>query len=110
MSEPYVPIDCGLHDRLEVLALHGDLLDVTWTAPGDEGHRQMTAVRLRTWRSEGGKEVGVFVGEGGSEHRIRLDHLVSVRPRGGAEPIHFTSGGSETRSGEATGPGPREAA
>ncbi len=80
MAAPYVPIDCSVHDQLEVHALRGDLLDVEFLAPDGRPGR-LDGVRLVTWRSRGGEEVGVFVADDGAETVIRLDRLRTVEDR-----------------------------
>jgi transcriptional antiterminator Rof (Rho-off) len=83
MAEAYIPIDCGLHDRLELLAMRRDPLDVDFVDETGIPHR-LGAVRLVTWRSRGGEEIGVFVDGNGQETLIRLDRLRTVSGQGGS--------------------------
>jgi len=77
MAKAYVPIDCGLHDHLEVHAMRRDLLNVVFENTSGQTHR-LNAVRLATWHSRDGEEIGVFVGGDQREIPIRLDRLRSV--------------------------------
>lgn len=77
MAEAYVPIDCGLHDHLEVHAMRRDLLDIEFADESGET-RRLDSVRLLTWHSRDGEEIGVFVAEDEGETRIRLDRLRAI--------------------------------
>lgn len=78
MADTYVPIDCGLHDQLEVHALRGDPLDVEFVDQAGRAGR-LSDVKLLTWHARGGEEFGIFASRGGVETRIRLDRLREVR-------------------------------
>ena len=80
MAQGYVPIDCGLHDQLELHAVRRDLLDVEFVDPAGRAQR-LDEVRLATWLSRDGAEIGVFVDGDGHETRIRLDRLRVITDR-----------------------------
>lgn len=77
MSKAYVPIDCGLHDHLEVHAMRRDLLNVEFEDESGRHHR-LESVTLVTWHSRDGEEIGVFVDTDESETLIRLDRLRTI--------------------------------
>lgn len=72
MTEPYSPIDCGLHDELQLRVMRGREVDVTWLDSSG-------ATRQRT-----GRVVDVFSRAGAEflrlddDSEIRLDRLHEV--------------------------------
>ncbi len=74
-EEPYLPIDCSLHDRFESAAVRRERVRVTWTtSSGDESGGPMESVgMIRDVVARDGAEYLVM--SNGSE--IRLDRIVS---------------------------------
>jgi len=72
----YRPIECDLHDVLEIACLYHELLQVELT----DG-RTLVA-RARTTLSTPGKEEFLVLDAEDGERRIRLDHLRSVATLG----------------------------
>lgn len=68
----YRPLQCDLHDVLEIACLHRDLLQVELR----DGRRFVA--RARTTESTADKEEFLLLDAPGGEHRIRLDHLHAV--------------------------------
>jgi transcriptional antiterminator Rof (Rho-off) len=72
MTDPYSPIDCGLHDELQLRVMKGRAVDVTWVDTTG-------ALRHRT-----GRLLDVFSRAGAEflrledESEIRLDQLREV--------------------------------
>lgn len=93
MAEAYTPIDCGLHDQLEVHAMRRDLLAVEFVDEAGRPHR-LGDVRLVTWRSRGREEVGVFVDGAGHETLVRLDRLRTIVDRRTAHRLEFVAEGT----------------
>lgn len=78
----YTPIDCGIHDHLELTAMRRVPVTVAFVDP-QGSPRTLTGVRLDTIRVEDGAEFGIFVDAEGVETAIRLDRLASVGIPGG---------------------------
>jgi hypothetical protein len=81
VSAPYIPIDCGLYDHLEIHALRGTPLDVDHVTP-DGAPERLTSVRLVTIRQASDEEIGVFRGDAGRVVEVRLDRLRVLIDRG----------------------------
>jgi transcriptional antiterminator Rof (Rho-off) len=78
----YTPIDCGIHDHLELTAMRRVPVTVQFVdARGDRG--TVSGVRLETIRVTDGAEYGVFVSEAGGRTEIRLDRIATVHIPGG---------------------------
>ncbi|HDS1040090.1 TPA: Rho-binding antiterminator [Stenotrophomonas maltophilia] len=72
----YRPLDCDLHDVLEIACLHRARLQVELT----DG--RTFVARARTTLSTPGKEEFLLLDADDGEHRIRLDHLLAVATLG----------------------------
>lgn len=72
----YRPIDCDLHDVLEIACLHRARLQVELT----DG--RIFVARARTTQSTPGKEEFLVLDAEDGEQRIRLDHLRAVATLG----------------------------
>lgn len=78
----YRPIDCGIHDQLESLAVRRATVAFTWMA-GDGSTASTTATRILDIRVANGAEWLVL--EDGTS--IRLDRLLEISlPRGEGAP------------------------
>ena len=82
MTEPYSPIDCGLHDELQLRVMRGREIDVTWL--DSSGTTRRRTGRVLDVFSRAGEE---FV-RLDDELEIRLDRLqevdgLSFRPKSG---------------------------
>lgn len=73
----YTPIDCGIHDRLELTAVRRVPVSVQYVDP-DGSPRTLTGVRLETIRVVDGAEFGVFSRRGEDDVEIRLDRIGAV--------------------------------
>lgn len=71
-GEPYRPIDCSVHDRLEALATLGVPCRIRYRGPDDEEHELVD--RIVDVFARGGEE---FLDTAGGV-RIRLDRLTQV--------------------------------
>ncbi|WP_434597385.1 Rho-binding antiterminator [Pseudomonas sp. R4-83] len=70
----YQPLNCDLHDYLEIACLRGYQLDIELT----DGQR-LTA-RAVTTRTSGDKEEFFVIEQAGAQREIRLDHLLAITP------------------------------
>lgn len=71
-GEYYSPIDCSLHDQLEVFAIRGKEVSITYT---DLGHVvKLENAVIETTITQDGEEFLKLV----SGHEIRLDRLMRV--------------------------------
>lgn len=78
----YTPIDCGIHDHLELTAMRG--VPVTVRFVDEEGSpKTIRAARLDTIRVADGAEFAVFVLEDEERMEVRLDRLSTVGIPGG---------------------------
>lgn len=73
-AEPYEPIDCSLHDRLESFATLGTPCRITFLRPDGNAHE--VTDRIRDVFTRSGEE---FI-ETAAAGLIRLDRLVRVEP------------------------------
>lgn len=71
----YIPIDCALHDQLEVWAMRRTPLAIEIEAAGVP-HRLVAA--LQTIEARGGVEFGFFRTPRGAPLEVRLDRLCAV--------------------------------
>src|SRR6056297_541194 len=86
----YTPIDCGIHDHLELTAMRGVPVTVEFVEV-DGTPRTVRAARLDTIRIRDGAEYGVFIvadddGDDvadADELEVRLDRIATVRIPGG---------------------------
>lgn len=72
MSERYSPIDCGLHDELQLRVMRGREVEVVWSDASGAQVRRTS--RLLDVFSRGGVEY-LRIAEGGD---VRLDRLDEV--------------------------------
>lgn len=72
MTVPYRPIDCGLHDELQLRVMRGRVVEATWTAP-DGTPRSRTGRLLDVFSRDGAEYLRLADGTD-----VRLDRLVSV--------------------------------
>jgi Rho-binding antiterminator len=70
-TQPYHPIACGFHDRLEDWAVRRTPIEIVWR-DGDETHRT-TAVLADVYAKEGADWLRLDTGE-----IIRLNRLITV--------------------------------
>lgn len=79
MTSDYRPIACGLYDRFELLAMHGEPVELE---VGDEhGRGRCLAGRVRDVEVRDGAEYLVLEDTAGERHELRLDRLLWVRSR-----------------------------
>lgn len=78
MTEPYEPIDCGLHDRMEAWCVErrGCALRVR----SEDGSEWEVVARIEDVFAAGGEEFMLL----DSGERIRLDRIVAIHPVAGA--------------------------
>ncbi len=72
MSAPYHPIDCGLHDELQLRVLRGRAVDLAWRDPSGETTRR-TSVLVDVFSRDAAEYLRL---DDGTE--VRLDHLIAV--------------------------------
>lgn len=70
----YQPLNCDLHDYLEIACLHGYLLDIELV----DGRRFQA--KARTTRTSNDKEEFLGVDTANAQQEIRLDQLSAVLP------------------------------
>ncbi len=68
----YVPIPCATYSRLELAAMHGERLRVSWRAGGVDHVETLRPRDLQTCR---GEEFLIADTDRGEPRRIRLDHI-----------------------------------
>ena len=90
----YTPIDCGIHDHLELTAMRRVPVAVAFVDP-DGAPQALADVRLADIRIAGAAEYGVFAADDGTTTEIRLDRIASLTTPGGRLEI----GGACTRAG-----------
>ena len=73
--DTYQPLDCDLHDFLEIACLHGYRL---WVELIEGEAFEARALTTRTAASK--EEFLVLQAEGGTRE-VRLDHLLAITPR-----------------------------
>lgn len=78
----YTPIDCGIHDHLELTAMRGVPVTVDFVE-ADGTPKRVRANRLDTIRVADGAEFAVFTLEDGERLEVRLDRLSTVGIPGG---------------------------
>ncbi len=71
-DEPYEPIDCGRHSRLELAVMHRQWLRVAWH---EDGTSHVEALLPRDLETCEGAEYLLAEAHDGGTRRIRLDHL-----------------------------------
>ncbi len=71
-ATPYSPIDCGLHDELQLRVMRGRDVTVTWV--GDDGTPQRSTGRVIDVFSRAGAEFLRLA----DQREIRLDRLHEV--------------------------------
>ena len=76
MSTPYVPVSCGLYDRLEAAATRR--APVALAAIGDDGTVSTATVRIVDLVSADAAEHAVVQTADGATARVRLDRIVSL--------------------------------
>jgi Rho-binding antiterminator len=75
----YRPIDCDVHDRLELAAMHRQELMVEWQeGPGDEAHTGHVRVLDLETRPDGEFLIGQL--RSGSPLELRLDRVIRFGP------------------------------
>jgi transcriptional antiterminator Rof (Rho-off) len=78
----YTPIDCGIHDHLELTAMRRVPVAVEFV-DADGSRAALSGVRLLTIRATEGAEYGVFDDGDGVRREIRLDRIATVHVPGG---------------------------
>ncbi len=73
---PYVPIDCGFHDRLESLAVRGATCQLTVCEPG--GEARTVLARILDVFADGGEEFARLGDARGGSETVRLDRIYAV--------------------------------
>lgn len=73
----YQPIDCGVHDRIELAILRRTRLQLVWTDA--DGTRHTATGMARDVVTRDGAEYLYFVTTT-DEHAVRLDRIVSFDP------------------------------
>ncbi|MCU0071288.1 Rho-binding antiterminator [Pseudomonas koreensis] len=71
----YQPLNCDLHDYLEIACLRGYQLDIELV----DGHRLMA--RAVTTRTSSDKEEFLVIEQHGAQQEIRLDQLLAITPQ-----------------------------
>lgn len=71
----YQPLNCDLHDYLEIACLRGYQLDIELI----DGERLVA--RAVTTRTSADKEEFLAVEQAGAQREIRLDHLLAITPK-----------------------------
>ena len=71
----YQPLNCDLHDYLEIACLRGYQLDIELV----DGQRLMA--RAVTTRTSSDKEEFLVIEQLGAQQEIRLDQLLAVTPQ-----------------------------
>lgn len=71
----YQPLNCDLHDYLEIACLRGYQLDIELI----DGERLIA--RAVTTRTSADKEEFLAVELAGAQREIRLDHLLAITPK-----------------------------
>jgi transcriptional antiterminator Rof (Rho-off) len=79
MTNDYRPIACGLYDEFELLAIHGEPIELE--ALDGQGRSLRFTGRARDLRIRDGAEYLVLEDGLGRRHELRLDRLVTVRAR-----------------------------
>lgn len=71
----YQPLNCDLHDYLEIACLRGYQLDIELV----DGQRLMA--RAVTTRTSSEKEEFLVIEQQGAQQEIRLDQLLAITPQ-----------------------------
>lgn len=71
----YQPLNCDLHDYLEIACLRGYQLDIELV----DGQRLMA--RAVTTRTSSDKEEFLLIEQQGAQQEIRLDQLLAITPQ-----------------------------
>ena len=71
----YQPLNCDLHDYLEIACLRGYQLDIELV----DGQRLMA--RAVTTRTSSDKEEFLVIEQQGAQQEIRLDQLLAITPQ-----------------------------
>lgn len=71
----YQPLNCDLHDYLEIACLRGYQLEIELI----DGQRLMA--RAITTRTSSDKEEFMVIEQAGTQHEIRLDQLLAITPQ-----------------------------
>ncbi|MEZ4415295.1 MAG: hypothetical protein R3E10_06040 [Gemmatimonadota bacterium] len=71
---PYRPIDCGVHDRLEDVAVRGVVCRIRFDVP--DGASETVDAAIRDLRTEDGAEYAVL----STGQHVRLDYIRSFGP------------------------------
>lgn len=74
MDEPYVPIDCGVHDRLQLLAMRR--APCRLCIRGDDGHEREFEDHIADVYTRGREEYARL----GCGTEVRLDRLLRAQP------------------------------
>ena len=73
-SEPYIPVDCGLHSEYEVAIMHRVMLKLVWKDLHDSKQQQnLIPVDLKTINKE---EFLIARSVDGEQIEIRLDRIL----------------------------------
>jgi len=76
MDDPYVPIACALHERLEFAALRGLALELSWQAAGEV--RRARVHPLDVYTRDGAEWLKVRLDDG-RQMTLRLDCIRAFR-------------------------------
>ena len=77
MPRPYTPIDCGLHDELQLLVMRGREVEVSVRTEGPDAPPRTVCARLTdVFARDGVEYLRLATGED-----VRLDDLVAVDGR-----------------------------
>lgn len=77
---PYRPIDCALHSRYELAAMHRQPLHIRWRDQHGDRQARLTPLDLQV---RDGAEYLLARAAGGAVCRIRLDRIRSAEPADG---------------------------
>lgn len=78
----YRPIDCATHSDYELWIMQRELLRIRWR--DEDGLERMELLRPTDLVTRAGEEFLVGLTDGEERRRIRLDRILSARPKNGA--------------------------
>lgn len=80
MDEPYTPIACALHERLEFAVLRGLALELSWTEAGEV--RRERVYPLDVYTRDGAEWLDIRL-EDGRRLTLRLDRIRALEELSG---------------------------
>ena len=73
-SDPYIPVECGLHSAYELAIMHKNILQLVWSDPDTTQHKEkVMPLDLRTIDH---KEYLIAKTDNNELHQIRLDKIL----------------------------------